>query len=111
MLPLKQYISLLIFCCISSFTYSQESLPNFQELDVFELEYITDPNISPNGEQVVYVRNSMDIMNDRKVGQLWIIDSNGDNHQKLLSNDQSSYSPRWSPTGDRIAYITGTKQG
>ena len=111
MLPLKQYISLLIFCCISSFTYSQEALPNFQELDVFELEYVTDPNISPNGEQVVYVRNSMDIMNDRKVGQLWIIDSNGDNHQKLLSNDQSSYSPRWSPTGDRIAYITGTKQG
>ena len=100
-----------LFSLINMVLFAQGIKPNFQELDVFELEYAADPNISPDGSQVVYIRYSMDIMKDRKVGQLWMVDSAGEQHQKLLSNDQSSYSPRWSPSGDRIAYITGTEQG
>ena len=34
--------------------------------DVFELEFASDPQISPDGAQVVYVRNFMDIMTDRR---------------------------------------------
>ena len=101
----------LILLFISGLSYGQNSKSNFQELDVFELEYAVDPQIAPDASKVVYIRYSMDIMNDRKVGQLWMVNTDGTNHQKLLSNDQSSYSPRWSPSGDRIAYITGSKQG
>ena len=96
---------------IIQISFAQTKQKPFQELDVFELEYAADPNISPDGSQVAYIRYSMDIMNDRKVGQLWTVNTNGENHQKLLANDQSSYSPRWSPSGDRIAYITSSKQG
>ena len=101
----------LILLFISGLSYGQNSKSNFQELDVFELEYAVDPQIAPDASKVVYIRYSMDIMNDRKVGQLWMVNTDGTNHQKLLANDQSSYSPRWSPSGDRIAYITGSKQG
>ena len=101
----------LIFLFVSGLSYGQNSKSNFQELDVFELEYAVDPQIAPDASKVVYIRYSMDIMNDRKVGQLWMVNTDGTNHQKLLANDQSSYSPRWSPSGDRIAYITGSKQG
>ena len=101
----------LILLFVSGLSYGQNSKSNFQELDVFELEYAVDPQIAPDASKVVYIRYSMDIMNDRKVGQLWMVNTDGTNHQKLLANDQSSYSPRWSPSGDRIAYITGSKQG
>ncbi len=101
----------LILLFISGLSYGQNNKSNFQELDVFELEYAVDPQIAPDASKVVYIRYSMDIMNDQKVGQLWMVNTDGTNHQKLLANDQSSYSPRWSPSGDRIAYITGSKQG
>ena len=39
--------------------------PLLQLEDVFGLELATDPQISPDGSRVVYVRNSMDILVDR----------------------------------------------
>src|SRR5438067_8531182 len=48
-----------------------------QLLDVFQLEYASDPQVSPDGKQVVYVRNFMDIMKDRQRSHLWIINVDG----------------------------------
>lgn len=78
----------------------------FEPLDIFELEYATDPQISPDGKQVVYVRKSMDIMRDRRIGRLWIVDSDAARHRKLTLVDANESSPRWSPDGTRIAYVT-----
>ena len=41
---------------------------------VFDMEYATDPQVSPDGKTVVYVRHSMDKMTDRDTGHLWSID-------------------------------------
>ena len=79
---------------------------NFQNNDIFELEVATDPQVSPNGSRIVYTRSSMDIMTDRPVSNIWIIDVDGDNHRPLLSGKHNYTSPRWSPSGDRLAFIT-----
>ena len=102
---------IILLSFFSSVSIAQAQQEGLQELDIFELEYAVDPQISPDGKKLVYIRYSMDIMKDRKVGQLWMINTDGSGHQKLLSNDQSSYSPRWSPNGDRLAYITGSSAG
>ena len=47
----------------------------FNPIDVFGLEYAADPQLSPDGQRIVYVRNSMDIMSDRRRSNLWIIDA------------------------------------
>jgi len=86
-------------------------METFKPMDVFELEWVSEPQISPDGSHVVYLRNSMDIMKDRRIKRLWIIDSNGQNHMKLTSDDKNESSPRWSPQGDRIAYVTSTPNG
>jgi len=82
------------------------STAHFLNTDVFELEVVTDPQISPNGNQIVYVRQSNDIMIDRARSNIWIVDSDGENHRALLSGAQSYTSPRWSPSGDRLAYVS-----
>ncbi len=76
-------------------------------LDVFELEWASDPRISPDGERVVYVRNSMDVMTDRTRGRLWILDIDGSHHRPLTRGDARESSPRWSPDGARILYVAG----
>ena len=58
-------LTLILGCglLLSSLSLGAES-NYFQSADVFELEYATDPQVSPDGEQVAYVRRSNDIMTD-----------------------------------------------
>jgi acylaminoacyl-peptidase len=81
----------------------------FLNTDVFELEVAANPQISPDGSRIAYARRSMDIMTDRAVSNIWIIDTDGGNHRPLLSGPQGYGGQTWSPSGDRLAYVTGVE--
>lgn len=88
--------------------------PPLQLMDVFEIEFASDPQISPNGRRIVYVRNSFDVMQDRQRSALWQIDADGKNHRPVTSGPENSTSPGWSPDGGRIVYLsteTGSEDG
>ena len=78
----------------------------FEPMDVFGLEWASDPQISPDGGQVVYVRNFFDVMTDRARTNLWLVSADGARHRPLTSGTRSNGSPRWSPTGDRLVWIS-----
>ena len=107
MIRLATIVLLLVF----GFSLQAQDKTPFQELDVFELEWVVDPTISPDGSHIIYRRMGMDIMKDRRQGNLWIIERNGSNHQKLTSYDGNESQAVWSPSGDRIAFVRGTDQG
>ncbi|MEM9402264.1 MAG: S9 family peptidase [Pseudomonadota bacterium] len=100
-----------VFLCLLVGLFTPAMAEHFANTDVFDLELAADPQISPDGSQVVYVRRSMDIMSDRAVGNLWIVDTDGDSHRPLLSGRSSFSSPRWSPDGDRLAYVSADDNG
>ena len=78
----------------------------FDPMDVFELEWASDPQVSSDGETIVYVRRSNDIMKDRVRSNLWRINKSGKNHRPLHSGFKNSYSPRWSPDNTKIAFVS-----
>lgn len=78
---------------------------HFQLSDVFELEFASDPRLSPDGERVVYVRNSMDKKKDQKRSSLWIAAFDGSSHRPLTDGHENAGSPRWSPDGGRLLYV------
>ncbi|TBW28524.1 S9 family peptidase [Gramella sp. KN1008] len=85
---------------------------NFEYLDIFQLEYAEDPQISPNGEYVVYRRTGFDIMKDKPKGNLWIVGvEEPEIHHKLSAREVNENNARWSPAGDRIAFVSSTDEG
>ena len=108
MKPRLSNIALLFTLVFATRVWAQEVL---QPLDTFQLEWVSDPQIAPDGRQVVYVRNYMDIMRDRRRSSLWIVAANGDNHRPLTDRDASVQSPRWSPDGKRLFYVSAGDNG
>jgi acylaminoacyl-peptidase len=77
--------------------------------DLFAMEWASDPRISPDGEQVVYVRNFADRQADRWRSNLWRTD--GDRHRPLTSGMHRDLSPRISPDGERVAFVRAGADG
>ena len=48
---------------------------SFSGEDLFNLQGATDPQISPDGSKIVYVRSSGDVMSDRFVPSIWLVDA------------------------------------
>ncbi len=90
----------------SSSKLSELSANRFRPIDMFDLETATDPQISPDGAKVVFVRNFNDIMKDRKRSNLWIINYDGLDLRPLTAGNESDNSPRWSPDGVRLLYAS-----
>src|SRR4051812_13235649 len=99
------FAAALVFACRTAGATPFAESQRLHSLDVFQLEYADDVQISPDGSRIVYVRASHDIMTDRVRRNLWIIDADGANNRPLRSEVRSFSSPRWSPDGTRIAYV------
>jgi dipeptidyl aminopeptidase/acylaminoacyl peptidase len=69
--------------------------------DYLELEDAQDPQLAPDGRQVIYTRRFIDKINDRWESALWILNLDGTKHRFLLKGGGA----RWSPDGTRIAYV------
>ncbi len=108
---MQKKLPLLFTFFISLLCLSQTPKASFTYEDIFDLEYVSDPQIAPQGDWIVYRRMGFDIMEDKAVGNLWMIKSDGSQHQKLTSREVSESSPEWSPQGDRLAFVSGTDEG
>ncbi|MEE4153304.1 MAG: S9 family peptidase [Erythrobacter sp.] len=84
---------------------------HFTGADLFGLSVASDPQISPDGSKIAYVRATNDVMTDSEVRSIWLIDVATGAQTPLVSGAGAHYSPRWSPNGDRLAYISTQSGG
>jgi acylaminoacyl-peptidase len=72
---------------------------------VFDMEYANDPQVSPDGKTIVYLRQSMDKMTDQDSGKLWILDIKSGTNRPLIA-DKNASSARWSPDGKSLVFTS-----
>lgn len=85
----------------------------FTAQDLFALSMASDPQISPDGTAIAYVRVSNDIMTDRARRAIWLVDTRTGEQLPLAgtSGDGDAFAPRWSPDGTRLAYVSTAAGG
>src|SRR6186713_1797096 len=74
--------------------------------DLFNFEYATDPQISPDGKTIVYVRNFCDIMTDKRYSNLWLVSADGKDHRPVTTGQFNDNSPRWSADGKNLIFLS-----
>ena len=94
---------LLLIFILNLNVYSQPS-DLFKPIDVFDLEYVSNTQISPDGNKVLYQRNFNDIMTDESFSNIWLINYDGSESRPITTGNYKDNSPRWSNNGDKFIF-------
>lgn len=100
----SQYCTLLVFSLfiVVSGAFA-EPIQNKLTIERYlDWEDVSNPQISPNGSQIVYERRWVDAINDKWETAIWSVNADGTKHRFLA---YGTY-PKWSPDGTRIAYFS-----
>ena len=86
--------------------FGQAPANRLSATDVFNVQLATVPQVSPDGKKIVYVRSFGDIQTDKRYTNLWLVNFDGTENRAITSGNYGDESPKWSPDGTRLAYIS-----
>jgi dipeptidyl aminopeptidase/acylaminoacyl peptidase len=72
--------------------------------DLLRFQRVTDPQISPDGKQIVYVVTTVDRAGNKTTSNLWLASVQGDSRRQLTTAPKKDRHPRWSPDGKQILF-------
>src|SRR5947209_9020064 len=98
----------LLFIVGSTTLFAQKR--NITEKDLFDFVWIGDPQISPDGMRVAFVRVTV---NEKKEGYntlIWSVSVTGGEEPHQLTKGDHDTAPRWSPDGKFLLFLRATEK-
>jgi dipeptidyl aminopeptidase/acylaminoacyl peptidase len=96
-------LAVVLFLAIAAAAAAQKR--SITEKDIFQFNWIGDPQISPDGSRVAFVKVSV---NDKKDGydtSIWSVSIRGDESPRRMTDGKHDSSPRWSPDGKWLVFV------
>ena len=107
------FVVLVFFGTISNGVLAQEvnSKRNLTIDDFFKLKNVGSPQVSPDGEWVAYTIRETDLEKDKSETRIWMIPMAGGEAIPMTAKGSSASSPRWSPDGKHLSFLSARNEG
>src|SRR4051812_31683009 len=79
--------------------------------DLYALKNVGDPQLSPDGNWVAYTVTTPDSAKDKSDTDVWMTSWDGTQTIRVTSSPESESSPRFSPDGRYLAFVSGRQEG
>jgi len=89
---------------------THSSRPTLSAEDLYRFETIQSLSLAPDGQRLVYAVQRVERKSEKKFTNLWMVATTGGEAQRFTSGDQADNQPRWSPDGQRIAFLSKRSQ-
>lgn len=107
MLPKRSSFSvMLILFFLLPGVKAQNSPHPFSVHDLVAMQRISEPQLSPDGRQIVFVLYTTDLEANRGRRDLWIVDVDGSNLRQLTTHPENESNPCWSADGKSIWFLS-----
>jgi dipeptidyl aminopeptidase/acylaminoacyl peptidase len=99
-----RHCTLIALClALAPIVASAERRP-ISEKDLLDFVWVSDPQISPDGSRVAFVRVTVDQKKDQYDTAIWLAKADGSEPPRQITGGPRDTSPRWSPDGGRLAF-------
>ncbi len=89
---------------MATFAFAQERRLTIDEL--LKVRRVGDPQVSPKGDLVAFTISDVDQTANKSTTQIYLVPLGGGETRQLTNDEHSSASPRWSPDGEKLAFIS-----